>query len=229
MDGNVSLFWSHLTYIPFCTDPKLWFLQPFFFGAWYWERWKQQGWSVRLVRVWSCSEFSEYRGSTLAGGSHPVVFLPSCLVTAKQAQVTLCCLSSRHRAGPVAIARLCQQGSGLPGKSQGWGRAEVKPGCQVNQTGFQICRDGARNACSSSKGPSSPVPGQTTWVRADLSTDRPEGKTAQSTFLEPLFITLQRSASGVHLYLHFPPTTLHRNKGVCKTEDGLLHVTLLSA
>lgn len=61
MDGNVSLFWSYLTYIPFCTDPKLWVLQPFFFGAWYWERWKQQGWSVRLVRVWSCSEFSDYQ------------------------------------------------------------------------------------------------------------------------------------------------------------------------
>lgn len=49
--------------------------------------------------------------------------------------VTLCWVSRRRTAEPVATARLCQQESGLPGKSQGWGRAEVKPGCQVCQTG----------------------------------------------------------------------------------------------
>lgn len=133
-------------------------------------------------------------------------------------------LSRQHRqgsdlvlpAGPVAIARLCQQGRGLPGKSQGSGmRAEVKPGCQVSPAGFQICRDVARNWCSSSEGLSSLVPGQTTWVRAGLSTVRSGWGTAQSIFWEPLLITLQTSASGAHLYFHSPPppTSLHRRKG----------------
>lgn len=167
MDSHVSFFRSHLTYVPFCTDSEIRFLQPSFFGACYWGRWKQEGWSIRLARLWSCSEFSEYQASTLAGGSRPVVFLPSShrqgsdLVLSEQEAHSW---ASGHSQALPAGEWLARQVTGM---RQGWGQARM-PGLS---DWLQICRDMARNGCSSSKSLSSLVPGQTTWVRAALSID----------------------------------------------------------
>lgn len=215
MVGNVSLFWSHLTYVPFCTDPELWFLQPFFFGAWYWERWKQEGWCIRLVRLWSCSEFSEYQTLPWQEGHIQwFSFPPPLLQQNKGRAVTLCCVSRRCRAGPVATATLCQQGGGLPGKSQGWGRDQTRS--QVSQTGFQICRMSRfcqewvqLQQVSQQPGPRPDGLGQSWLEHRQIWM----GNCALSIFLKPLFITLQSSASGVHLYLHSSRSSLHRNKG----------------
>lgn len=145
MHGNVSLLWSHLTCIPFCIDPELRFPQPFFFGGWYWEKWTQRGWSIRSFRLWSCWEFSEYQASTLAGGWHLVVFLPSFLVAAKQGRaVTSYCPSWRRRARRVAVGRLCQQCSDEAG---------LRSSQDARSRRVQISRDAARHRHSCSAAP----------------------------------------------------------------------------
>lgn len=213
MDSPVSFFWSHLTYVPyvpFCIDSELRFLQPSFFGACYWERWRQEGWSIRLVRLWSCSEFSEYQGSTLAGGSCPVVFLPSShrqgsdLVLSEQEVHSW---GSGHSQALPAGEWFARQVTGM---RQGWGQARMPgpsdwvPDLQGHgQEWVQLQQE------SQQPGPRPDNLGQSCLEHRQIWM----GNCAQSIFLEPLFIILQSSTSGIHLYLHFPPTSLQRNKG----------------